>query len=1195
VRWFATLTSPSAVGHAIVQVALSGGVFALATAAGLAPFRLSADCSAAVITALDLQTDVYVSREEFAAAVSKSGSVDLDVEAAVQDAELEAHPRCIRGDAVALLAVVLFATAYATFRWHAVGLSAAISLPMRWSRDRSASKQYWSTPRRLPSNDLPARVLQALRLAARECLVVATRSALAFVVFGGFLRQDLILAGDRLVRLAVPLPPAHAVMYGSAEQGLQGQQQQVDADGFGAWFGRLATVFVLAFVVGIVHSLHGTLLPIFLMDRIPVEELVSGVVGAPLQPEGAKGSPTSPDKLDLVLAALRVVRPRSLAHYVMDFPAHARAEAVAAAGGSAAQLAPSVQYVFPRWSPLADAQGGGAAAPRMQPSRLSLPNLPASTRRFKPQTAGLVRAWQERIECANWALFADPALAGQHGKGAGMGRGSGSPLRLLAAMLRASKDESSVSDRAWFAYAVSDREARGHALGAEAASRSVALATSSPWLHVIRDLILCHGSPPSTSLPLNRLGLLDEDGVAAPRLRISPHPLVGDFVLAAGPELGEGGDADGGNRGAEAEAEADAEAEAEAAAAADLAPGRTPGSATRRVGRRAGSDAGLGASSAYSRFGRSTLRTSALIGVDEAASAADAEPCAKSFIRSAGAQKTSSSERAAVYNDVQYRRWRDVLWAATGVIDSTTVALFAAASSGSRPAAAAEDRPVAVEAPVAAPARPNRLGPLADPVAAEEAAAARKPSTGDRVVAAGTRVCSAIWKFALLLWTVLVIRRLYPLGVRLAEATGVAWTWRGIVHFWTGVALQVRPYEPAAVAKIWARSGAAAATLHPLPLTLDEAVGAAAVDSRTVGNLSRVLIEVLAPRIDPAELDELATTTVDPHSFVGPASLAFPGAASFAASSGSGASGSRSRLGVSRLRTTLPVTDAGAVGRTFASVLTRMWDMAGLWVPLGIVIGLASDLIFALGIPHGIRVAQTFKRAVAVAAGYGVERSVQRALPEEAQDAAMAQGATARSEGGNILRKAFRASVTRSPDADTADLLRDARAVAAAAELLVSLISSALKGEDKHLRQVPPSIPVVVYSISSCLVACATYCSSPRYVANVSWTTPLFWRGTDEDSVAVAEVDAALANLSRLGGTMRQVPYMQVNVHLHSGNQVQKDEGVVEHAPRSARPALAMLQTGESLLRRRREERGRGRCGCDERERGSWRSRGALG
>ncbi len=418
--------------------------------------------------------------------------------------------------------------------------------------------------------------------------------------------------------------------------------------------------------------------------------------------------------------------------------------------------------------------------------------------------------------------------------------------------------------------------------------------------------------------------------------------------------------------------------------------------------------------------------------------------------------------------------------------------------------------------------------------------------------------------------------------------------WSAISTFYSGLVFQERPYEPAKGAKMWASArpeGSPAS--HRLPLTLDEAIGATAVDARSAERLSMVLLEILAPGIREDELRDLAATAVyartirgtrdaelrdlaasSAHSrtFGGPRSLVAPGAMTRLAASS---------LNVSKLQMEAPSADSRKVSRTLCNMCKRACNMLAYFQNIVAMFkAVLSDWAYAFGVPHFRAAGRTLWRSVVVAAGYNFDHGAIGAVPDDPIVSASTAADHTRSEGGAIWRKELRACIIRSPEADTADLLRDVRAVTSAADTLVSVVIGALRSEDKLLRQVPPYIPVVVYSIASCLIACATYCSSPRYAATVAWSTPMYWRGSDADAEAIAEVDAALASLSRVqlaslssiegirgmgnssaasasGTRFKNVPEMQVNLHLPKGDTA------ISYVPRSARPALASLQAGE--------------------------------
>jgi hypothetical protein len=587
---------------------------------------------------------------------------------------------------------------------------------------------------------------------------------------------------------------------------------------------------------------------------------------------------------------------------------------------------------------------------------------------------------------------------------------------------------------------------------------------------------------------------------------------------------------------------------------------------------------------------------------------------ARAFVRSSGARPSNAGDRAPVYADTQHRKWRELLWATTALVDSTTVTLFAAAAADTLPAAAASDRPVAVDAPAPAEKKKaGRLGPLAGAAAAEDDAAGGAGSGGSdagssddggglpKGLLSFLRAAGRVFRLlrsVVVLVLVAVASRLAPVFLAVSGATGLT-ALAGLVWYaWEGIAQQLRPYEPAAAAQVWAAArdaGAGAAASHKLPLTLDEAVGAAAVDPRTAPRVGKVLLELLAPRIAASELEGLAGAAVNPtSSFVGPATLLLPGKVGALGASSALRPLSQSGLGASHLRKTLPPeprTSSASTRRTLVHLCRSAADLGTIRrAVVGLPFLVAGDVLHALGLAKIRAVARTIWLAVTVAAGYGAGGGSRSrsggggggagssAVPDDFS-ASAAAGATAdraRSESGAILRRAFRGALVRSPEMDTADVLRDVRAVAASADLLVTLVLAALRGEDHRLRQVAATVPVVVYSLSACLVACATYASSPRYSATVAWATPLSWRGTDADSIAVAEVEAALTTLSRVGGRTGGgksggasaagggggapvVPPLQVNLHLPGG------ESAADHVPRSARPALATLQAGAFL------------------------------
>lgn len=1263
------MTSPRVLMHLMLDCMVAG-TLCMFCSLFVGGFRLDTPCSEAVLRSMDSETQLYVSADELGAALSSGSASDAGLRAVIKSAELTEVPRCISMHNSVLVASVIGCTAYAVLKWHADGYSAVLDTPVNWVRDSAASSEYWKE-RRVPRDDLLARGYRSARPMVRSAVVAAVRAwAVVLLIAWG--------AGDRI-----------ALMLDSVLSAATATTPAVTAVAPSSWLLTAFQALVICLAVSSMHAVQGTLLPLIMSQRMPMAELVAAA--SPSSPlPGA--TPTS--RFDLVLSAFRTVVPRSLQHYMVAFPTEVRVASVTGAGYSAAtvQLPSTIRFVLPPWK-RAD-NGSGSTAPDhtrstviggpasssavgVEPGRLALPGLPASTSGFRPADAAVVFAWQERMSCGNWALFGGDVQVSSTGGSADGANDGDSPVRALVQLIGAAQSSSGLS--------------------------SAVVPSSSPWLRVVRDLILCSSAPPppvvgsdmehdnelgeetpaaadfviddcSGSVADNRsilngshavadnttnaalasstagvaagtgsvLGSLTSPAPRAPSslagrstLMSPSHPMGRSFGLTAAPTATSAAGAATPSIGLSTVRRRARSPAATpgmvpptpapaAAASTTFAADRTFGLASSSVGAAAAaaSHPGLAGSRGPALRSDQLVSNSSTTGTGGAAKFVGAAD-ARAFIRSVGAAASSAKERSAMFAAVDPRshtsKWRDLVWAGTALIDSTTVTLLSAAACESLPAAAAPGRPTTV--PVAAPAlTPGSSSAMSDttssttaasgsastPVASSASPSKLKPAAGaagvsaplPKQVFAPLSVIGQLERVAdqLVAITKLVVMKVWSIAVIvlvfLASRTGLdlvfGSVYRAITAGITGLVSQMRPVDPAAEARIWASAGGRA-TSSPLPLTIDETIGAAPVDPRSAARTGRVLMAVLAPLLEAVEVSDLATSAMHNRSFIGaPAGMGVGGGL------GNTSVLNRSGLSVAHLRSTIAarpssartplvswlcagyyqlVVDQGLGAAASAAVSDAYKAVTASYGALQSLLSyVVDDVAYALCWPHVKSIVSVLFSAVAVAAGF----SFNNASPRGGAAGPVFDVAAGSSAGG-IIRGALTSSVLRTPADVTSDLLADVRAVVATAEMLTTLALAGLKGEDK-LRQVGSTLPILLYSLASALVACATYAASPRYSGTVAWGRPVHWRGGDAGDQAStrSEEETVLSMIARLdgygGGSMAssmsampdiRLPTLQVNVHLEAAAT---GAVILEHTMRSTRPALAALQSGEEIL-----------------------------
>lgn len=1297
VRWVSVLFggSSSLVPwlHTIGQTVLIGIVFSIGIAFQIPQLQLSTRaCGKSILQAIRTDTDIFLSAEEFATITNlqsqnlpmgtldeelKRYQIDQELYEMVDSSRHATPPRCIRADGFSLLFVALVTTIYATLRWHAVGLSSVLSIPEKWGMDTTSGLWYWEESK-LPRNDLTGRLFQTLRITVREGIIMSFRPIFIVLFFQmiGLLPSSLLIYLDYFLRRLTILghdDMARAVMLDDQEANdlLSSLPQTISA-------------IHMSIFIAVLHGVHGTLLPLFFSERFSLNDFLSGIVGSPLQfstsqqtvtnhgsniQNNLQDAHTPPTKFDMILSAMRVVYPRSVQHYMLSYPAHTRAETIAAAGGTnVSEIGPNVTYVFPPWArrevvrtqtsssgklsttvvtttdesttvddkpSTEDHRRGLATSVKLvtwKPGTVVLPTLGISTARFKLDEASFIRAWQERLECGNWALWGDKEVYGQYGssKGSYGNRGYGRPLFLLSSMLRITSPGRALAENLWFNYPI-EKEEPNLSTGNNSSdiSRNVALATTSPWLHILRDLCLCGGDVPLASTNLERFGLVQtlqqltidlskENSTLESRMqdefrtyifsskddrqRIMDKsvPILSDFVLDRNGKYGK-----------------------------SIPPSET------KVGKRRGDKKD------HHTTGNAGELTLEDLSTDFNTSSSTTND--RVFIQSLGPQTTDANDRIAIFNDGLYRKWRDFLWTSTGIIDSTTIHLLTAAASDVLPVAANSTVAIATEIPpLAIDPKVSRLGPLVPPVTPlaprKRAGTDNEPTVGKTVVAKDTktqtnsssvdetgamvRIIRTVYNVGLRLYGIMTkiygkiqpyvypyiwvpfITYMVPLFVTLGQYTGITYLYELFRYIASIILFQIRPYEAVVSAKSWFKTKAANTNLnvrkHKLPLSLDEIIGGSTLDARDAPRLTKVLISMVAPKVDVNELATLSTSAVlqlqsstMPKIFQKSRTVAgsiLDGQGSKVAAQSSTTSTthtfSKSSLSVHRLQESSIALPDSRIKRSFLFFTKRSFHVCFRQrYILRIGWNVIQDCMYAFGWKHIQNIYHLLYESIKIAAGVSDTTVSSLSTSSIPHESSVDRSTT---ESFKLIRDTVRSSLTRNPAQDTADLLRDLRAITAVIDLLVSVVIGALRGEDRNLRQVAPTVPVVVYSIASCLAAAATYLSSPRYSATTVWTDPLYYRGTDAESIAIAQVEAALGNTLRgmessitahnsvyslsshrgsthgsigygVSGTPNTVigppvtPSMQVNIHPTKGLPY------TEHVPCSARPTVAAL------------------------------------
>jgi hypothetical protein len=494
-------------------------------------------------------------------------------------------------------------------------------------------------------------------------------------------------------------------------------------------------------------------------------------------------------------------------------------------------------------------------------------------------------------------------------------------------------------------------------------------------------------------------------------------------------------------------------------------------------------------------------------------------PCTVAFADNLGGATLSAAERARLFSDVTGRRWRELLGATTGLVDATSIALFAAAAAERMPGATRflPRRSLAAAGPsssfndalaaalasagVAAPAGPHAAAPASTGSSSGGALLVKEPAGAALPPAAAKAgaLAAAGARSALALLAALAAR----VGSGAAGALALEpYVFRPFRRARDALRRALAGFEPAAEAAAWRAAAAAAAAdaaasaagaamlfvppPSPLPLTLAEAVGAVETGGTGVATgLSNALAVLLLPRRAWAFLAARGGVPSSHGSSSGAGALRSARAAldaSFlhALEGSSGAEGSADALRLSGLGIgATPAVRPASVGAAAAAATAANAAAANAAAPRswqGTEAAERAATPDAAPAPLAPRAGGSgvYSLSAALADGafiLGCEEV--GAASRRCAAAAAALFAPTRG-GGDAEAASTTLALVRSPADETAALFADLRAVLAAVDLLTATALAGAVGQEDRSGHVAPTLPLIVYSLATAAVASAT-------------------------------------------------------------------------------------------------------------------------
>jgi hypothetical protein len=793
---------------------------------------------------------------------------------------------------------------------------------------------------------------------------------------------------------------------------------------------------------------------------VPAAAALAGVPPA-LLGLAAGAAPTTAvgvDTVHLRLAALTTVPPRSLAHYMLTYPADAHVRATRPVLHSAAF---ACVYTPPPWAPQPEpgARPVTLSAAVMAPPELVGAGPAAGAAAMAPGNNGYgtqltwreqsyLQAWQARLACAEYAMYAGHASATGDAAPAATLLERAQPLLLALAGAGVTLPASLVGPQ----LALPSLMVPATAPAAAAAAASALFRpwpTVVPWQQVMRDVVLVAHAPAAA---------------AACYHVTSANPLAG--------------------------AREGSEGSATAAGAATPAPGRSAAFAPRTP---------------WTRGGRAADGGGGGGGGDVTGQPPVAPAACHGFVAQASALALTDTERARIFSDATGTRWQQVLWAATGLIDATTVALQVASVTVVAPPAATLARCGGVLPPVGT-LRPV-LGALPRPVAAP-------PSILPPPLPLHVRALRAVQARARALATAVVVA---PLAA--ARLSAHAWyegavvTPLAVLRAISGVA--AGPSDLAAQAYAWVDEGPTPATASGdagarlARVGLWDVAGVSLPDAAGAGAVMALLADAIAPHAAASAAllggGGAGQARGVPHTPQASGLFATPGGAApgRTATTALTATGGRGRGLASTIGTPAPpAVSQATLERLQAGFLTAARQGRGPWdaeeeeAQTPAAEAEQSATAHADG-GAGEAAGSPGLRTRRFGPGGRGRDGQRRGLPPGDVAAAAAQPAVAPpavlppalpgARAGRSLQAAA-AAIARmlgdrgiaAPSHVTALVLRDYRAVGAAADMLTGLVAAGMREDRSGLAHA--AVPVVISSLAACLASLVLYMASPRYV-----------------------------------------------------------------------------------------------------------------
>ena len=626
-----------------------------------------------------------------------------------QEMNLHQQQKCVNTDGVFYLLVAILVSVVSIIRWHAYGMSRVLrSVPLEWNSPSLEEQEDFiqKQPQRtfkLPSEVLWARVRRAFGIAFTETIVVTV-----LTVMLTFLSVFLLSFTHRgklssAIQLVLDASNSLTQPYREGASGVS----SLDSSSVSSAFSVFVTTILLSSSLSLVYALHASLLPLFLVDRVDINDLLSGAIVSPIQPKELSGSsdallavlPVLPlststgsdhhnhhsqmssvvSKIDLSLAALRTVKPKSLAHYLVSFPTEwiaLRSSRNANFAGDIGYINSSntVSYIPPVWKqsppPLPI-----TAAPDDEfiPGELTLTNLSLSISEFSENENAILTAWQTRMAVADWALASKEVSVNGESEGNSAVSQLSTLLRLLVSTVTKSND--ATRPELWI-----DKESFGYN-----PFYSIAIPTSSPWLFILRDVVLNSSSPLASTCQLLTDKKRVKDGTSP-----SPSTYSYDFLsysttlpTSQAQLLSE-----------HSENSQQYQRRNNVSLSSSASSKASKNRNTRKIQFSEGEDNSSGAHKAMTveELGSPT-------DVHKSSSDRSVPVTSRRFVRSLGAVAMSSAERRRLFaasatasnpgsnigagGSTSPAEWMDVVWACTALIDTTTISLLTRASVNS--------------------------------------------------------------------------------------------------------------------------------------------------------------------------------------------------------------------------------------------------------------------------------------------------------------------------------------------------------------------------------------------------------------------------------------------------------------------------------------------------------------------------------